>query len=86
MQTNITNPQGNSKTLFLLVAFLCSIGLLAQKPMPVRDIEIRLDADEKITSEIKNQMRVNLETGFPLVLYGLNYEVPQGTPESIVQC
>lgn len=86
MQTNITNPLGNSKTLFLLVAFLCSIGLLAQKPMPVRDFEIRLDADEKITSEIKNQMRVNLETGFPLALYGLNYEVPQGTPESIVQC
>ena len=83
MQTNITNPQGNSKTLFLLVAFLCSIGLLAQKPMPVRDIEIRLDADEKKTSEIKNQMRVNLETGFPLALYGLNYDVPPGTPEAM---
>ncbi|HCY80990.1 MAG TPA: hypothetical protein DHV22_04965, partial [Xanthomarina gelatinilytica] len=83
MQTNITNPLGNRKTLFLLVAFLCSIGLLAQKPMPVRDFEIRLDADEKITSEIKNQMRVNLETGFPLALYGLNYDVPSGTPEAM---
>lgn len=80
MQTKITNLILNKKNLFLLTVFLFSIHLMAQKPMPVRDFEIRLDADEKITSEIKNQMRVNLETGFPLALYGLNYEVPQGTP------
>ncbi|GGG34958.1 hypothetical protein GCM10010976_03300 [Bizionia arctica] len=56
---------------------------MAQKPMPARDFEISLAADEKVDSEIKSNMRVNLETGFPMALYGLNYEVPQGTPEAM---
>ncbi|MCX7551539.1 T9SS type A sorting domain-containing protein [Xanthomarina sp. F2636L] len=83
MQFKITKVLLNKMNLLLLIALLFSMNLMAQKPMPVRDFEISLEADEKVTSEIKSNMRLNLETGLPIALYGLNYEVPQGTPETM---
>ncbi|WP_120200205.1 proprotein convertase P-domain-containing protein [Ichthyenterobacterium magnum] len=56
---------------------------MAQKPMKKRSFEISLEADEKINSKIRTDMRVDTETGQPLALYGLNYTVPAGTPEAM---
>ena len=68
---------------FTCIAILFSLNILAQKPVEKRSFEIRLEADEAIETEIKNNQRVSLETGLPVALYGLNYEVPQGSPESM---
>ncbi|OUR94741.1 hypothetical protein A9Q87_03665 [Flavobacteriales bacterium 34_180_T64] len=51
--------------------------------MPTRSFEISLEADETISTEIKNNMRVNSETEQPVALYGLNFDVPAGSPESM---
>ncbi|WP_165780050.1 T9SS type A sorting domain-containing protein [Hanstruepera neustonica] len=51
--------------------------------MPKRSVELSLEVDEKIETEIRNSGRYNLASGFPVALYGLNYEVPQGSPESM---
>ncbi len=68
--------------LFLLLAVAGQF-TQAQKPQAKQGFEISLEADEFIQTEIKNNGRFNLETGAPVALYGLNYEVPQGTPESM---
>jgi PKD repeat protein len=83
MISKITNLLLNRVCLLFLTAILFNLNLMAQKPMSARDFEISLETDEKIQSEIKNNMRVNLETGLPMAIYGLNYELPQGTPESM---
>ncbi|SFN51560.1 Por secretion system C-terminal sorting domain-containing protein [Bizionia echini] len=69
----------------LLLAMFVMMGqfAMAQKPMEKRSIEISLEAEEYIPTEIKNNGRFNSETGVPVALYGLNYEVPQGSPESM---
>ncbi len=68
---------------FTGIAILFSLNILAQKPVEKRSFEIHLEKDEAIQTEIKNNQRVNKETGLPVALYGLNYEVPQGSPESM---
>ena len=70
-------------TLLFLLALFFSLNIMAQKPMEKRAFEISLEADEAIQSVIKNNKRVNIKTGKPLALYGLNYEVPEGSPESM---
>ena len=65
------------------VLFFFGQTLLAQKAMPKRDFEISLETDEHIETEIKSDGRFNVSTGYPVALYGLNFEVPQGTPESM---
>ncbi|WP_250435558.1 T9SS type A sorting domain-containing protein [Hanstruepera flava] len=57
--------------------------VVAQKAMPERTFEISLEADEKIETEIRANGRFNVNTGKPIALYGLDFSVPQGTPESM---
>jgi subtilisin-like proprotein convertase family protein len=83
MRFKVTYLEWNKISLLFLTVILFNLNLMAQKPMPERDFEINLQTDENINSEIKNNIRVNLDTGFPIALYGLNYEVPQGTPEAM---
>ena len=64
----------------ILFLFICQISF-AQKAMPQRNFEISLEADEFIETEIRNTGRYNANTGFPIALYGLKYQVSQGTPE-----
>jgi len=72
------------KRIIPIVTLLFFVQLLiAQKPMPQRSLEISLESDEKIETEIKNSGRYNVANGIPVALYGLNYEVPQGSPESM---
>ncbi|TYA52402.1 T9SS type A sorting domain-containing protein [Formosa maritima] len=85
MQLTITNFKLNKSCFIYLAVFLFSLNLMAQKPMPTRSFEISLEADEKIETEIKTNGRFILDTGIPIALYGLNYEVPAGTPESMAQ-
>ena len=67
-----------------LLSLLClSQVVLAQKPQPAQSFEINLEQDERIETEIIGNDRVNKATGQPLALYGLNIDVPQGTPESM---
>ena len=75
----------SKKDLLLLVTIIFSLNLMAQKPMAKRSFEISLEADEKITTEIKDNMRVDTQTGLPIALYGLDFDVPQGTPETMAQ-
>lgn len=70
-------------SLVFFAAF--SLQLMAQKPMEKRAFEISLEADEAIQTEIKNNKRINLATGQAVALYALNFEVPNGTPESMAQ-
>lgn len=74
------------KNSFLLLAFiLFSISAVAQKPKTKSSFEISLESDEKIDTEIKDNMSINLNTGFPMAIYQVNFEVPQGTPEEMAQ-
>lgn len=70
---------------FTLIATLFSLNIFAQKPMEKRSFEVSLEKDEAIQTEIKNNQRINIKTGKPVALYGLSYQVPQGTPESMAQ-
>ena len=82
---NITNGGFRTSNFFGVVVLILffSHSLLAQKAMPNRSFEITLEADEKIEAEIKTNGRFNKTTGKPIALYGLDFEVPQGTPESM---
>ena len=81
---NCTLPILKIKTTLLCVlALFFSINIMAQKPMEKRSFEITLEEDEAIQTVIKNNKRINVKTGKPVALYGLNYEVPQGSPESM---
>ncbi|MFD2822323.1 T9SS type A sorting domain-containing protein [Lacinutrix iliipiscaria] len=74
----------HSRTVLLcLLALFFSFNIMAQKPMEKRSFEISLEADEAIQSVIKNDKRINVKTGTPIALYGLNYEVPEDSPESM---
>lgn len=68
---------------FFSILFFCHQATYAQKPMPQRSIEISLEDDEKIETETKLTGRYDLNTGLPVALYGLNFQVPQGSPESM---
>ena len=60
----------NRKLLFLLLIItFFSQNLVAQKAKQDIGIEISLEADEKIVTEQKNNMRVNKETQIPIALY-----------------
>ncbi|RKE99021.1 putative secreted protein (Por secretion system target) [Ichthyenterobacterium magnum] len=83
MKTHLHNLKKSKYALLFLVTILCQLSLMAQKPMKKRSFEISLEADEKINSKIRTDMRVDTETGQPLALYGLNYTVPAGTPEAM---
>lgn len=72
-----------TKYIMIFTVMLFSGLLMAQKPMEKRAIEISLEADEYIATEIKNNQRVNTATGYPIALYGLDVEVAQGTPEAM---
>lgn len=76
-------PKNHSFYLITTVLLVFGQFLFAQKEMPKRSFEITLEADEKIETEIKPDGRFNKNTGNPIALYGLKYEVPQGTPESM---
>ncbi|WP_223034611.1 T9SS type A sorting domain-containing protein [Hanstruepera marina] len=78
---NNFNYYGFSLTA-LIILFFGQV-LVAQKAMPERALEISLEADEKIETEIRANGRFNTNTGKPLSLYGLDFSVPQGTPESM---
>ena len=75
-----------NKLAFLsFTAALFCLNIMAQKPMEKRAFEISLEADEAIEYEIKDNKRIDVNTGKPIALYGLKYEVPQGTPEEMAQ-
>lgn len=82
---NITNSGFRTSNFFGVVVLILffSHSLLAQKAMPKRSFEITLETDEKIETDIKTDGRFNKTTGKPIALYGLDFEVPQGTPESM---
>ncbi|WP_104734872.1 T9SS type A sorting domain-containing protein [Hanstruepera ponticola] len=69
--------------LFFSIFILVTQITIAQKEMPQRAIEINLEADELIETEIRKSGRYNVATGLPVALYDLNFEVPQGSPESM---
>ncbi|MGB1307338.1 MAG: T9SS type A sorting domain-containing protein [Oceanihabitans sp.] len=69
--------------MFLVFLLAFSAQLMAQKPMEKRAFEISLEADEAIQSEIRDNKRIDLATGQAIAMYGLNYDVPQGTPEAM---
>jgi len=83
MQLKTTKSSLFRLSLLFTIALLFNQGLMAQKPMPTRSFEISLEADEKIETEIKTNGRFILNSGIPVAIYGLNYEVPAGTPESM---
>ena len=85
MKQNFTRFLFSRMTVLCLGVFLFSQNLMAQRAMAPRSFEISLEADEKITSEIKDNMRVNVATGLPVALYDVNFEVPAGSPESMAQ-
>lgn len=75
-----------SKNKFLILTMLLfSVCAIAQKPRDKSSLEISLEADEKIDTEVKDNMSINLKTGFPMAIYQVNLEVPQGTPEEMAQ-
>ncbi len=62
-------------SLLLLAAFLFNQNTaMAQKAKAAMGFEITLEDDEKITTEMKNNMRVNVATGLPVALYAVNFE------------
>lgn len=75
---------GKNKFL-LLTILLLSISTIAQKPRAKSSLEIRLAADEKIDTEVKGNMSINLNTGFPMAIYQANVVVSPGTPEEMAQ-
>lgn len=83
MKTITRHSFMSKKLLLFLLLLMAGQFVRAQKPMAKQSFEISLEADEKIQTEIRNNGRFNLETGFPVALYGLNYEIPQGSPESM---
>ena len=80
---NKNYPTFLNKRGFLLLFFL-SLGFctMAQKPMETRPFEISLAQDEIINSSIVNNERIDAKTGLPIAIYGMDFEVPEGTPES----
>ncbi|MEZ4801268.1 MAG: proprotein convertase P-domain-containing protein [Gelidibacter sp.] len=74
------------KSSFLFLPFLLfSFSVIAQKPQAKRSFEISLNADEKIDTEVRGNVSVNLNTGYPMAIYQVNFNVPQGTPEEMAQ-
>ncbi|MGJ8591759.1 MAG: proprotein convertase P-domain-containing protein [Aquaticitalea sp.] len=71
--------------VILIVFMMFGICAVAQKPKAKSNLEISLEADEKIDTEVKGNMSINLNTGFPMAMYQVNFEVPEGTPESMAQ-
>ena len=71
--------------LVLFGALLFSFGAIAQKSMPDRSFEINLEDDEKVITELKNNIRYDVKTGVPVALYQVNVTVPKGSPESMAQ-
>ncbi len=64
--------------LFLFVGLQVAIG---QKPQPVHHLEIRHELDEKVEAlEIYNG-RVDVQTGHPISLYAINFQLEKATPE-----
>jgi PKD repeat protein len=75
----------SKNSLLLITVMLFGLNVMAQKPVAERAFEISLEADEKVDTEIKNNMSINLNTGYPMAIYGVNFNVPQGTPEEMAQ-
>ncbi|GAA3778678.1 hypothetical protein GCM10022271_08710 [Corallibacter vietnamensis] len=86
MKKNYSKSVFESENVFLvLFVVLFNFVLFAQKPQAKKGFEISLEHDEVFPTEIKKTGRYNASTGFPVALYGLNYEVPQGSPETMAQ-
>ena len=73
----------NSFLLFLILTFAFSVINLAQKPVDNSDLEILLDESEQ--SDVINNMRINSQTGVPIALYSVNYNVNLDTPERMAR-
>lgn len=84
MKNFYKTPLLPKEILAIALFFFCAIAI-AQKPNEKRTFEITLDADEQITTQVKGNMEINLNTGFPMAIYQVNFEVPQGTPEEMAQ-
>ncbi|MCK7589252.1 proprotein convertase P-domain-containing protein [Subsaxibacter sp. CAU 1640] len=57
----------------------------AQKPKDKKPFEIDLGDIEKIETEVRGNMSINLNTGFPMAIYQVNFDVPEGSPEEMAQ-
>jgi len=71
--------------LVLFGALLFSFVAIAQKPISDRSFEISLEDDEKVITELKNNIRYDVNTGVPVALYKVDLAVPNGSPESMAQ-
>ena len=68
--------------LCLVTAFF-NFYAMAQKPKEKNPLEISLATDEKIDTEIRGNMSINLDNGLPMAIYQVNFDVPAGTPEDM---
>ncbi len=86
---NCKNPinmlyQSSFKTLSIFIVFLilfASSLLKAQYAPDKQPFEIQ--PDETIRAMAKDNARVNIETGFPIALYNVNYAATGNTPEEM---
>jgi len=68
--------------LNLLVVCLMTYGVvLAQKPMPTSDLEIKSEETRRESSFHKNNMRIDGQTGHPIALYNQNFPTIGNSPE-----
>lgn len=55
-----------------LICFCFAGNLIAQKPMPESNLEIKLENDEKRLSMMLDSKRIDLETNLPIAIYNVN--------------
>lgn len=85
MMKKIYKELSVSKRVLTLALLLVCAFAVAQKPKEKRVFEKSLEADEQKATQMKGNMEINLNTGFPLAIYQVNFEVPQGSPEAMAQ-
>ncbi|MBR9757642.1 MAG: T9SS type A sorting domain-containing protein [Algicola sp.] len=69
------------KVSFVVFLFFGIKPVLAQKPEAQRPFEISLEKDEQIVSVMKGNKRIDQNSGYPVAIYGMNYQAIDGTPE-----
>ena len=67
-------------SLTIIALFFLQMAM-AQKPVPARDFEIKINTEE--SSTMRGNMRVSTESGFPLAVYFTDFVVNESTPEAM---
>ncbi len=74
------------KHIYLLLSFFfMPILLVAQKPQAIHSLEIRHEVDERINAMDIENGRIDLETGHPISLYAIDYQLEKSSPEEMAR-